>query len=171
MVLVLTSTLAVFGFWKPRSVFSHTYEDPRAKGTDFPGDVKRLLKHRAIYPVILINLLWNFTPGSYTPMQFFLTNQLHASDAIYADFAGLYNLCYLPPVLLYGFLCTRFPPRKLLRWSVMAGVPQFIPMAFVHSGREALLTAVLTDCWAVWRMGPALTSPYAPALRGCRGRS
>ena len=50
----------------------------------------------AIYPVVLINLLWNFTPGSYTPMQFFLTNQLHASDAIYADFAGLYNL-YLSP--------------------------------------------------------------------------
>jgi MFS family permease len=65
------------------------------------------------------------------------------SQAIYADFAGLYNLFYLPPVLLYGFLCTRFPPRKLLWWSVMVGVPQFIPMAFVHSGREALLTAVL----------------------------
>jgi MFS transporter len=143
MVLVLTTTLSVFGFWKPRSVFSHTYDNPHAKGTHFLGDLKRLLKHRAIYPVVLINLLWNFTPGSYTPMQFFVTNQLHAPDAIYADFAGLYNLFYLPPVLLYGFLCTRFPPRKLLWWSVMVGVPQFIPMAFVHSGRQVLLTAVL----------------------------
>jgi hypothetical protein len=106
MVLVLTSTLSVFGFWKPRSVFSHTYDNPHAKGTHFLGDLKRLLQHRAIYPVVLINLLWNFTPGSYTPMQFFLTNQLHASDAIYADFTGLYNVFFLPPVLLYGFLCT-----------------------------------------------------------------
>jgi hypothetical protein len=143
MVLILTVTLSVFGFWKPRSVFSHTYDDPHAKGTHFLGDLKRLLKHRAIYPVVLINLLWNFTPGSYTPMQFFLTNQLHASDAIYADFAGLYNLFFLPSVLLYGFLCTKFPPRKLLWWSVIVGVPQFIPMAFVHTGRQALLTAVL----------------------------
>ena len=143
MVLVLATTLSLFAFWKPHPVFSHTYDNPQAKGADFIGDVKRLLKHRAIYPVVLINLLWNFTPGSYTPMQFFLTNQLHASDAIYADFAGLYNLFYLPPVLLYGFLCTRFPPRKLLRWSVMVGVLQFIPMAFVHSGQQALLTAVL----------------------------
>ncbi len=142
MVLVLTLTLSVFGFWKPRSVFSHAYDDPHAKGTHFLGDVKRLLKHRAIYPVVLINLLWNFTPGSYTPMQFFLTNHIHASDATYADFLGLYNLFFLPPILLYGFLCTKFPPRKLLWWSVIVGVPQFIPMAFVHSGRDALLMAV-----------------------------
>ena len=143
MVLVLTTTLSVFGLWKPGSVFSHAYDNPHAKGTNFLGDVKRLLKHRAIYPVVLINLLWNFSPGSFTPMQFFLTNQLHASDAIYADFLGLYNLFYLPPALLYGFLCTKFPPRKLLWWSVIVGVPQFIPMAFVHSGRHALLMAVL----------------------------
>jgi hypothetical protein len=52
---------------------------------------------------VLINLLWNFTPGSFTPMQFFLTNHLHASDAIYADCLGLYNLLFIPPTLLYGF--------------------------------------------------------------------
>jgi MFS family permease len=143
MVLALTTTLSVFGFWKPRSVFSHAYDNPHAQGTNFFGDVRRLLKHRAIYPVVLINLLWNFTPGSFTPMQFFLTNRLHASDAIYGEFLGLYNLFFLPPILLYGFLCTKFPPRKLLLWSVIIGVPQFIPMAFIRSGQQALLAAVL----------------------------
>jgi hypothetical protein len=143
IVVALTATLSVFGFWKPRSVFKHAYDNPHAKGTNFFGDVRRLLKHRAIYPVVLINLLWNFTPGSFTPMQFFLTDQLHASDAIYADFTGLYNLFFLPPILLYGFLCTKFPPRKLLLWSVIIGVPQFIPMAFIHTGRQALMMAVL----------------------------
>jgi len=143
MVLALTTPLSVFGVWKPRSVFSHAYDNPHAKGTSFFGDVRRLLKHRAIYPVVLINLLWNFSPGSFTPMQFFLTNQLHASDGIYGDFLGLYNLFYLPPILLYGFLCTKFPPRKLLLWSVIIGVPQFIPMAFIHTGQQALLAAVL----------------------------
>ena len=143
MVLALTTTLIMFGFWKPRSVFSHAYDNPHAKGTNFLGDVRRLLKHRAIYPVVLINLLWNFSPGSFTPMQFYLTNQLHAPDAIYADFLGLYNLVFLPPTLLYGFLCTKFPPRKLLLWSVIIGVPQFIPMALIHTGQQALVAAVL----------------------------
>jgi Major Facilitator Superfamily len=143
LVLSVTATLGVFGFWKPRSVFDHTYEDPRAKGTSFAGDIKRLVKHRAIYPVILMNLLWFFTPGATTPMQFFLTNQLHASNAIFADFSALLYAAFLPTVLLYGYLCTRFPPRKLLWWSVIIGVPQFLPMAFIHTGSQALLTAVI----------------------------
>lgn len=142
-VLSLAAILSIFGFWKPQAIFREAYANPRAQGTTFFGDVQRLLRHRAIYPVVLLNLLWNFTPGSFTPMQFFLTNQLHAPDAIYADFLGLYNLLYLPPVFLYGFLCQRFPPRKLLLWSVVIGVPQFIPMAFIHTGRQALLAALL----------------------------
>lgn len=162
-VLALTTTLSVFGFWKPGSVFSHAYDNPHAKGTNFFGDVRRLLKHRAIYPVVLINLLWNFTPGSFTPMQFFLANQLHASDAIYADFLGLYNLFFLPPILLYGFLCTKFPPRKLLLWSVIMGVPQFVPMAFIHTGQQALLAAVLIGLMG----GMANAACIDIAIRAC----
>jgi hypothetical protein len=71
LVLGLTATLGVFGFWKPGSVFGHVYENPHARGSSFAGDIRRLVKHRAIYPVILINLLWFFTPGANTPMQFF----------------------------------------------------------------------------------------------------
>jgi MFS family permease len=143
LALVLTATVGIFGVWKPGYVFSHAYDNPHARGTDFLGDVKRLLKHRAIYPVILINLLWNFTPGANTPMQFYLANQLHAPDALYADFQGILYMSFLPTMVLYGFLCTRFPPRKLLWWSVIVGIPQFVPMAFIHSGRQALMMAVL----------------------------
>ena len=142
-VLCLAALLSIFGFWKPRAIFSEAYTNPRAQGTTFSGDLQRLLRHRAIYPVILINILWNFTPGAFTPMQFFLTNQLHAPDAIYADFQGLINLFFLPPALLYGFLCQRFAARKLLLWSVIIGVPEFIPMAFIHTGNQALWAAAL----------------------------
>jgi hypothetical protein len=30
----------------------------------FLGNVRRLVKHRAIYPAVLIMFLWNFMPGS-----------------------------------------------------------------------------------------------------------
>jgi MFS family permease len=103
--------------------------------------VRRLLKHRAIYPVLLINLLWNFTPGFFTPMQFFLTNQLHAPDSTFAEFQGLSNLFFLPLTVLYGVLCQKFPPRKLLLWSVLVGVPQSLPLMFIHNGQQALFAA------------------------------
>jgi len=70
--------IGLLGFWKPRFVFSHTYEKPQARGANLTGDVKRLVKHRAIYPAVLISFLWNFAPGAATPLQFYLTNELHA---------------------------------------------------------------------------------------------
>lgn len=163
LVIALTVPLSLFGFWRPRSVFSHAYDNPHAQGANFFGDVRRLLNHRAIYPVVLINVLWNFSPGSFTPMQFFLTNQLHAPDAAYADFLGLYNLMYLPPALLYGFLCTKFPPRKLLLWSVIIGVLQFIPMAFIQSGHQAVAAAV----WIGLMGGLANVACIDIAIRAC----
>lgn len=163
LVLALTALLGVFGFWKPRSVFARAYSDPHAQGSNFLGDVKRLVRHRAIYPVILINLLWFFTPGANTPMQFFLTNQLHASDAVYADFSALMYAAFVPTVLLYGYLCTRFPPRKLLWWSVLIGVPQFVPMAFIHTGTQALLMAVVIGLLG----GMANAAVIDIAIRAC----
>ena len=163
LVLALTATLGVFGFWKPRSVFAHAYENPHAKGSSFLGDVKRLVKHRAIYPVILLCLLWYFTPGANTPMQFFLTNQLHTSVAIYADFSALLYGAYVPTALLYGLLCTRFPPRKLLWWSVIIGVPQFVPMAFIHTGSQALIIAVVIGLLG----GLANVAVMDMAIRAC----
>src|ERR1700758_2321214 len=68
LVMGLTATLGVFGFWKPRSVFSRTYEDPHAIGSSLFGDLRRLVGHRAIYPLIVITMLWFFTPGANTPM-------------------------------------------------------------------------------------------------------
>ena len=63
LVLALAATLSIFGFWRPGSVFHDAYDNPRASGTTFCEDVRRLVKHRAVYPVVLINLLWNFSPG------------------------------------------------------------------------------------------------------------
>ena len=77
---LLTVMLGLFGFWKPRAVFSHAYDQPVARGSTFAGDIKRLLKHRAAYPAVLAMLLFSFAPGSNTPLQFYLTNDLHGSD-------------------------------------------------------------------------------------------
>ncbi len=163
LVMALTAILGVFGFWKPRSVFSGAYENPHARGSSFRGDVKRLVRHRAIYPVILINMLWFFTPGANTPMQYFLTNQLHASDAAYANFSAILYACFLPTTLLYGFLCTRFPARKLLWLSMIIGMPQFVPLAFIHTGNQALLAAVFIGLMG----GLANAAVIDIAIRAC----
>ena len=60
LVAGFVACIGLLGFWKPRSVFSHAYDKPQAKGTNLVGDVKRLVKHRAIYPAVLIMFLMEF---------------------------------------------------------------------------------------------------------------
>src|SRR5579862_2343949 len=42
VMAALVALIGLMGFWKPRAVFSHAYEKPQARGTDFVGDIKRL---------------------------------------------------------------------------------------------------------------------------------
>jgi Na+/melibiose symporter-like transporter len=163
LAAALSLLLAVSGLWKPRSVYRHAYERPQARGADFRGDIKRLVKHRAIYPAVLICFLWNFAPGAATPLQFYLSNQLHASDAVYSYYNGMFSAAFIPTFLLYGVLCKRVPLKKLLWWGTIIAVPQMIPLAFIHSGNLAVVLAV-----PIGLMGGIATAAYYDlAIRSC----
>ena len=163
LAAAVTFPLCFYGFWKPRVVFSHAYDNPHARGTSFFGDIRRLVKHRAVYPAVFIILLWNFMPGFNTPMQFYLSNQLHAPDSIYAYFNCIFYASFIPTVAAYGILCTRFPLRKLLWWAAIAGVPSMIPLAFIHSGHLALIMAVPMGLLS----GFGSSAFYDLAIRSC----
>jgi len=153
----------LLGFWKPRSVFSHAYDKPQAKGTNLMGDVKRLVRHRAIYPAVLIMFLWCFAPGSNTPLQYYLTDELGASDTVYSYFNAIFAAAFVPTFLLYGFLCKRVALNKLLWWGTIVAVPQMIPLAFIHSANLALVLAVPIGLLG----GVATAAYYDLAIRSC----
>ena len=163
LIAAATLSIAAFGLFKPSSVFSHVYDRPEASGADFRGDVRRLIHHRAIYPAVLINFLWWFNPGLYTPVQFFLTNKLHASDSSYANFLGVFAISFIPTYLLYGWLCTRIAARRLLWWGTIVAVPQMVPLAFVHSADLVLILAVPMGLMG----GIATAAYYDLAMRSC----
>jgi len=163
LMAALVLLIGAFGLWKPRAVFGHAYDQPQARGTSFLGDVRRLARHRAIYPAVLISFLWWFNPGLNTPVQFFLTERLHASDAAYSNFLGVFAISFIPTYLLYGYLCTKMPPNRLLWWSTIVAVPQMIPLFFVHSGDTAMILAV-----PMGLMGGMATAAYFDlAVRSC----
>ncbi len=163
LLATLAALLACLGLLKPRSVFTHAYDQPQARGIDFAGDVKRLVRHKAVYPAILIMFLWNFAPGANTPLQFYLTNELHASDAIYAYYLAVFAVSFLPTFLLYGYLCKKVSLDKLLWWGTVVAVPQMIPLALIHSASLAVVMAA-----PIGLMGGVATAAYFDlAMRSC----
>jgi hypothetical protein len=163
LMVGLSLVMFLFAFWKPKAVFGHAYDKPQALGADFVGDIKRLLKHRAVYPAVLVMFLFQFAPGSNTPLQFYLTDKLHASDAIYTDYYAIFAVAFIPMFFLYAWLCRRYSLKTLLWWGTIITVPQMIPLALVNSPAQALWLALPIGMMG----GIAAGAYYDLAMRAC----
>ena len=168
LMTALSFLLTWFAFWKPAAVFSDLYEAPQARGSNLAGDIKRLTRHRPIYPALLIIGLWFFVPGTGTPLQFYLTNGLHLSDSVYADFWAILSFSNIPGILLYGALCRKVSLNKMLWWGTVIATPGLIPLLFIHSASLALLAATMSLSWGfAWAAYIDLaTRSCPPGLRG-----
>jgi MFS family permease len=126
-------------------------------------DLKRLVRHWPIYPALLIWLLWNFAPGSATPLQYYLQDTLHAGDAQWGQWNAIFAAAFIPTFMVYGLLCPRFPLRGLLLWGTVVAVPQMVPLLFIHSATGALIAAV-----PMGLMGGVATGAYLDLImRSC----
>jgi len=163
LVAVLCAAIAVYGLWKPRAVFSDAYDLPSAQGTTLRGDLKRLIRHRAAYPAVLLVCLSQFEPGLNTPLQFYLANELHAPDWVYGDFQGILLAGYIPAAAVYGRLCTRVPLRRLLLSATLLWLPAAIPLLLIHSSASALWWAVPVGL----ANGFAFTAYWDLSMRSC----
>ncbi len=156
------AAIAVYGAWKPASVFDNVHVE-RAAASQPLDDLKRLLRHWPVYPALLIWLLWNFAPGSGTPLQYYLQDTLHAKDAQWGQWNAIFAAAFIPTFMLYGVLCRRFPLRRLLFWGTVVAVPQMVPLLFIHSITGALVAAV-----PMGLMGGVATGAYLDLIiRSC----
>ena len=163
LVTVLTLLIAAMAFWKSRAVFAHAYDRPEAQVAGIWANVKRLFAHRAIYPAVLVVFMFQFAPGANTPLQFYLTNTLHASDAVYGDYYAIFVASFVPMFFLYGWLCKRVKLKTLLWWGTVITVPQMVPLALIHSPMWAVILAA-----PIGMMGGIATGAYFDlCIRSC----
>jgi MFS family permease len=131
--------VAVFGVVGPRQLFEAARRE-RSTNTAL-ADVARLLKHWPIYPVLLSQLLWQFAPATGIVLQFHMSNTLHASDAQWGEWNGIFSVTFLPVYLLYGWLCQRVNLGWLLWVGAVITVFQMVPLLFIHTPTGALIAA------------------------------
>ena len=158
----IMTTVAVYATWKPGNVFDNICIEHRAEGHPLTH-LKRLLLHWPVYPALLIWLLWNFAPGSATPLQYHLQNTLHATDAQWGQWNAIYAASFIPTFIVFGLLCRRLPLKTLLVWGTVIAVPQMVPLLFIDSVTGALIVAV-----PIGLMGGVATGAYTDLIiRSC----
>ena len=155
-------TVAAYALWRPGDV----YDNVRIERVDDRRpveDLKRLVRHWPIYPAMLIWLLWNFAPGSATPLQYHLQNALHATDAQWGLWNAIFAASFIPTFIVYGILCRKFALKTLLVWGTVIAIPQMVPLIFIHSVTGALIAAV-----PIGLMGGIATGAYLDLImRSC----
>jgi Major Facilitator Superfamily len=158
----IMGAVALFSLWRPSEVFDNVHVE-RAPGRSPIESLRALARHRPIYPALLIWLLWNFAPGSTTPLQYHLQNTLQASDAQWGQWNAIFAASFIPTFFAYGFLCRRFALRPLLIWGTVIAVPQMVPLLFIDSITGALIAAV-----PIGLMGGVATGAYLDLImRSC----
>jgi MFS family permease len=124
-----TCPIFLQGFWKPRAVFRKTRSDFQAPAPETLPQLFRILKPQArrLWPVVAILLLYNFSPGWYTPLFYFLTDSVHLSSDAFGLCRAVQFGATLIASAVYGELSTRWSLKKLLWISVTINiVPGFM---------------------------------------------
>ncbi|HEX3916169.1 MAG TPA: MFS transporter [Caulobacteraceae bacterium] len=135
----LLAAIAFLAFLRPRALFNAAPNE--RSDSHFFQDIARLLKHWPVYPVIMIQVLWQFSPGSGTVLQYHMSNALHASDFEWGAWNAVFLGSFVPVFVGYGFLCQRFELSKLLWVGFGLAVFQMVPLLFVHSAVGAIIAA------------------------------
>jgi MFS family permease len=139
----LMAGIALLGLSAPKSLFARGAAEPP---TATPwADILRLLRHGPVWPVMAIQLLWQFAPAQGIVLQYHITNTLHATDAQWGAWNAIFYGSFLPVYLAYGFLCRRAPLSWLLWIGFIIAVVQMVPLLFVRTAVGAL--------WAALAMG------------------
>lgn len=158
----IMAAVAIYAMWRPRTVFDNV-RPGEVMAAHPMDDLRRLARHWPVYPALLIWLLWNFAPGSATPLQYHLQNVLHAEDTHWGQWNAIFTASFIPTFVAFGFLCRRFALRTLLFWGTVVAIPQLVPLLFIDSVTGALIAAV-----PIGLMGGIATAAYLDLIiRSC----
>ena len=158
----IMAVVAVYSMWRPKDVFDNVRLE-YGEGQHPVADLRRLVQHWPLYSALLIWLLWNFAPGSATPLQYHLQNTLHASDAQWGLWNAIFAASFIPTYVAYGVICRKFALKSLLLWGTVIAIPQMVPLLLIHSVTGALVAAV-----PIGLMGGIATGAYLDLIiRAC----
>ena len=135
-VMVAIAALAAL---RPRSLFDAVQVE--RSSAHFLSDVARLARHWPIYPVLMIQILWQFAPASGVVLQYHMSNALHGTDFEWGAWNAVFLGSFAPVFVAYGFLCQRVPLGWLLWGGFALAVFQMVPLLFVTTAVGAVIAA------------------------------
>lgn len=137
----LMLAIALMGLLGPKWVFEEAHRE--GAQIHILADLKRIIRHWPIYPAMLIQLLWQFSPATGTVLQYHIVDHLHATDSQWGLWLGVFFGSFIPMYAAYGFLSRRFALRPLLWFGFTLAVFQMCPLLLVDDAAGAIAAAAM----------------------------
>ncbi len=163
MMVVLAAT----GLTGPREVYAAA-ELARTRN-NILHDLKRLALHWPIYPVMLMQIFWQFSPSTATVLQYHLTNTLHGSDAQWGEWNAIFICAFVPGLMIYAYLCRRVALKWLLLGGFGVGVLQMTPFLVIKTVDGALIAAAAIGFLGAIAQGSLVDLLIRSSPRGLEG--
>jgi len=163
----LMLAIAVLGVVGPKWVFDEARHD--IPDVHFLRDLGRIARHWPIYPAMLIQLLWQFSPATGTVLQYHIVDHLHATDAQWGAWQGIFFGSFLPIYALYGWLSQKVALRPLLWFGFALAVFQMTPLLLVRDAVGALIAAAPMGLLGSIAQAALVDLVIRSAPRGCQG--
>jgi len=163
----LMASIALLAVIGPKWVFDEGRHD--VENVHVLEDLKRIVRHWPIYPAMLIQLLWQFSPGTGTVLQYHIVDHLHATDTQWGAWQGIFFGSFLPIYALYGWLGQKVALRILLWVGFGLAVFQMAPLLLVHDAVGALVAAVPMGILGGIAQAALVDLVIRSAPRGCQG--
>jgi hypothetical protein len=135
----LMLAIAVMGLLGPKWVFAEARQE--VAEVKVLQDLKRIVRHWPIYPALLIQLLWQFSPATGTVLQYHIVDHLHATDTQWGLWQGIFYGSFIPIYAVYGYLSRRFALRQLLWFGFTLAVFQVCPLLLADNAVGAIIAA------------------------------
>lgn len=139
----LLGAVAVLSLWRPREVFDGQVERAPASGPSLKDATVALLRHRPLWPVALVYLLWDLMPGWGTPLFYYLSNTVKLTPTQMGTVFSTVPLCTIFMSIGYGLLCRQMPLRKLLWLGMGVGIIGAPSAMLMHSFTSAIVIFAL----------------------------
>jgi len=159
--------LALVGVLGPRPVFDAA-EHTRTK-SHFVHDLGRFARHWPVYPVIIIQILWQFSPATGTVLQYHLSNTLHGTDAQWGEWNAIFIGAFIPGLLVYAYVCRRVRLSWLLWCGFGVSVAQMVPLLFIKTANGALIAGGVLGVIGAFAQGALTDLSIRSAPRGLEG--
>jgi MFS family permease len=177
LAAALTLPIFVQAFWSPTAVFPPAAviqkDSPVEQEQESEGfrELVRILipQGRKLWPVAIILVLYNFSPGWYTPLFYYLTNQVHLSSEAFGVCRAVQHGGILVATAMYGALCGRLPFRQLLRLTIAISIfPGFLYLLIRGTAGAIAVSAMvgLVSGFATAAVFDLLMRSCPPGLEG-----